>query len=115
MSPRRRFEWRLEICDLAELLSARKIVLLSGSPDDAAGSLVRFLDQNSGFDAPTVLHPLPSIAGARRNELLTAGEIIVRRGMTGRQSWMAPLPERIARALQHQPQNSTAPAGLRFF
>ena len=48
---------------LPQLLSSRKLVLLSGTSDDAAANLSRFLAEHLGFEPPTVLHPLPTLGG----------------------------------------------------
>jgi hypothetical protein len=94
----------LEICDLADLLAHRRLILLTGTPDQAAQNLCSFLAENIGFEPPAVLHPLPTLIGERRNQLLTAGEAMVRRAVIQRQSLLSQLESRIIKAL---PQNSS--------
>lgn len=89
----------LEICDLAEPLAARRIVLLAGAPDDAARQLCDFLARNIGFEPPAVLHPLPSIPPDRRNQFLAAGELIVRHAILERQLLLSALHEQLTAAL----------------
>ncbi len=74
----------LEVCDLAGWLESGKIILLTGAAGAAGEMLARFLNEHVGFDAPSVLHPLATIAPERRNEILASGEAIVRRVVTER-------------------------------
>jgi hypothetical protein len=92
----------LEICDLSQFLAQRRIVLLAGSPEEAARQLSSFLDEHLGFEPPTVLHPLPSLPAPRRNSLISSGESIVRHAAAARQACVTPLPRRIATALQQR-------------
>jgi len=98
----------LEICDLAAPLATRRLVLLPTEPKAAADWLVAFLGQNIGFEPPTVLHPPPTLAGPRKNELLAAGEAIVRRAVLARQEHTVAVREKIVTLMQR-----SAPADIR--
>jgi hypothetical protein len=106
----------LEVCDLSDLLADRRIVLLSGTADAAGAALARLLTEEIGLEAPTVLHPLPSLdrpsaeagPGERRNRLLAAGEAIVRAAVGHRQGQVAALTARVAAAVHAA---SPAPPG----
>ncbi len=91
----------LEICDLAALLSSRKLVLLTGAPEEAGATLSRFLAQHLGFEPPTLLHPLPTLGGsspAARNQMLAAGEAIVRQAVLSRHAQSATIAQRLGQA-----------------
>lgn len=102
----------LEICDLSRLLESGRIVLLTGTAEEAADGLVKFLAEHPGYEPPTVLHPLPSIAAERRNPLLAAGEVIVRRAVIERQAQTARLVERVGAALQKTVSGGAKPFTL---
>ncbi len=93
----------LEICDLARSIADRRLVILPSPAEQAAAALCKFLAGNPGFDPPTVLHPPPALSGPRKNELLSAGETIVRRAVTFRQQQLAQLHESILKALPQLP------------
>ncbi len=89
----------LDVCDLMEPLTQRRLILLTGPADAAAASLSEFLRTNLGFEPPSVLHPLPSACGGtgeKRNQLLAAGEFIVRRAVQDRQTIVASLFEQLS-------------------
>ena len=93
-------------------LAARRLVLLTGPAEPAAQELSSFLAANIGFEPPAVLHPLPTLVGERRNQLLTAGETIVRRAVIQRQALAGQLHARIVAALASQPSANEAHLGF---
>jgi hypothetical protein len=97
----------LEICDLSPLLAERRVILLTGPAEVAAIELAAFLAANLGFEPPSVLHPLVSIAPERRNLLLAAGEKIVRHVISERQLVLAQLQEKLIAACR-QPAPTSA-------
>ena len=90
----------LTVCDLAELMANRRVVLLTGTAEEAAEELSGFLANEIGFEVPAVLHPLPTAVGERRNALLTAGEAMVRRVVRERQAEVGALWGRVEAALR---------------
>jgi hypothetical protein len=91
----------LEVCDLSALTETRRVVLLAGTAEEAAGQLTELLANNLGMEPPTVLHPLPTAGGGNaeaRNALLAAGETIVRQAVTARQAQVGALAERLRKA-----------------
>ena len=56
----------LTVCDLAVLIANRRVVLLTGTADEAGEELSGFLSHCIGCEAPAVLHPLPTATGERR-------------------------------------------------
>lgn len=66
----------LHICDLAEHISALKIVPLIGQ--EALSQLRAVLQANVGIEPPTVIHPLISYGNEVRYPLISASETIIR-------------------------------------
>ena len=83
----------LSVCDLSGVLAERRLVILAGTPEEAAADLSGFLSQHLGFEPPAVMHPLPTLVDERRNQFLAAGEAIVRRVVVERQGRIGGLLE----------------------
>ena len=89
----------LDTCDLSTQLRSGKILLLSGPGADASEHLAAFLKKNTGYEVPSVLHPLPTLVGEKRNPLLATGEGMVRRAMIERQGLINALVARLEETL----------------
>jgi hypothetical protein len=92
----------LELCDLSEFFRSGKILLLTGPLAPASDQLSEFVASHLGFEPPTVLHPLATIAADRRNALLSAGEAMVRRAVVERQSQVNAMAGRIEEAMRNR-------------
>jgi hypothetical protein len=68
-----------QVCDLSAEISAGKILVIIG--ESAGDELCGLLERHVGFEAPRVMHPLPTVIGAERSAMLTAGEAMVRRAV----------------------------------
>ncbi len=93
----------LEIADLSAPLAARRLVLLPPDPRPAADWLITFLTQNPGFEPPTVIHPPPTLAGPKKNELLAAGESITRPAVLARHPRAAAVHKEIVELMNARP------------
>src|SRR5205085_1882387 len=102
----------LDICDLSTPLQTKRIIPFTGTPQEAAEELATFLRENPGCEPPTVLHPLASLIGDRRNTLLAAGEAIVRHVVTQRQALVATLYTQLTTTLAAQTKPGTTVALL---
>ena len=89
----------LDTCDLSAQLRSGKILLLTGPGPDASEHLAAFLKKHAGYEVPSVLHPLPTLVGERRNPLLATGESMVRRAVIERQGLINALVARLEETL----------------
>ena len=72
----------LEICDLSDVLQRGKVILLGGTELEAGTQLQHVLNVHPGIVPPDVMHPLPTLAPERRNDMLAIGERIIRAAIT---------------------------------
>ncbi|MGN6369108.1 MAG: hypothetical protein ACTHN5_12675 [Phycisphaerae bacterium] len=98
----------LDTCDLSPLLASGKILLFTGPGPDASDHLSAFLKKNAGYEVPGVLHPLPTLAGEKRNPLLAIGEGMVRRAIIERQGLINALVARLEETLGKPAQGRVA-------
>ncbi len=89
----------LDSCDLSAVLRCGKILLLTGPGADGSEQLAAFLKNHAGYEVPSVLHPLPTLVGEKRNPLLATGEGMVRRAVIERQGLINALIARLEETL----------------
>ena len=83
----------LSVCDRSGILEKGQMVQVVGGIEESGAEHSGYLLKHIGYEVPSVMHPLATLVGERKNSLLAVGEAIVRRAALERQAFVMQLSQ----------------------